>query len=58
MLFSFVADNGTTAGCHHKKDFCSSNPCKNGGKCKEEWGTFLCECKEGHGGKDCSQCKY
>ncbi|KAK6640052.1 hypothetical protein RUM43_008329 [Polyplax serrata] len=54
-LNSFVADNGTIPGCYQKKNFCSSNPCKNAGKCSEGWGTYICECKEGHGGKDCSE---
>lgn len=54
-LNTYVVDNGTHPGCHHKRNFCSSNPCKHGGKCKEGWGTYICECRDGHGGKDCSQ---
>ncbi|XP_045034928.1 protocadherin-like wing polarity protein stan isoform X2 [Daphnia magna] len=54
-LASFVADNGTVAGCQEKKDFCSSNPCRNGGKCRQGFSTFLCECPDGVAGKDCSE---
>ncbi|KAJ8866710.1 hypothetical protein PR048_032571 [Dryococelus australis] len=54
-LNSYVADNGTISGCPEKKDFCMSNPCVNGGKCLDGWGTYLCECPVGFSGKDCSQ---
>ncbi|GLV44458.1 starry night [Carabus blaptoides fortunei] len=53
-LNSFVADNGTTAGCPEKREFCDSNPCRNGGSCREGWSTYKCECSQGFGGKDCS----
>ena len=56
-LASFVADNGTVAGCQEKKEFCSSSPCRNGGKCREGFSTFLCDCPDGVAGKDCSECK-
>lgn len=55
---SFVADNGTTAGCPEKREFCGSHPCRNGGSCKEGWSTYKCDCASGFGGKDCSDCKY
>ncbi|XP_017787025.1 PREDICTED: protocadherin-like wing polarity protein stan isoform X1 [Nicrophorus vespilloides] len=54
-LNSFVADNGTVAGCPEKRSYCSSKPCKNGGVCKEVWSMFRCECAEGFGGKDCGE---
>lgn len=50
-LNSFVADNGTVAGCPEKRPHCASNPCKNGGRCKEGWGTFVCDCDEKWGSK-------
>ena len=36
---------------------CSSNPCKNGGKCKDGLNDFTCECTKGYTGHDCSTCK-
>lgn len=58
FCYSFVADNGTIAGCPEKRSFCQSNPCQHGGKCVDGWGTYLCECTEGWSDKDCSQCEY
>uniref|UniRef100_A0A8C3TG58 Cadherin EGF LAG seven-pass G-type receptor 3 n=1 Tax=Chelydra serpentina TaxID=8475 RepID=A0A8C3TG58_CHESE len=52
-LATYIANNGTSAGCHAKHTFCDSNPCKNGGTCSVGWGTFSCECPVGFGGKDC-----
>ena len=57
-LTSFVADNGTVAGCQEKKEFCSSSPCRNGGKCREGFSTFVCDCPDGVAGKDCSESKF
>ncbi|OCT83376.1 hypothetical protein XELAEV_18025917mg [Xenopus laevis] len=50
---SYIANNGTSAGCHGKHTFCDSNPCKNGGTCSATWGSFNCDCPLGFGGKDC-----
>ncbi|KAM8930807.1 cadherin EGF LAG seven-pass G-type receptor 3 [Pelodytes ibericus] len=52
-LASYIANNGTSAGCHAKHSFCDSSPCKNGGSCSVAWGTFTCDCPLGFGGKDC-----
>uniref|UniRef100_A0A8B9IZ00 Cadherin EGF LAG seven-pass G-type receptor 3 n=1 Tax=Amazona collaria TaxID=241587 RepID=A0A8B9IZ00_9PSIT len=52
-LASYIANNGTAAGCHAKHTFCDSSPCKNGGTCSVSWGTFSCLCPVGFGGKDC-----
>ncbi|XP_069162090.1 protocadherin-like wing polarity protein stan isoform X3 [Procambarus clarkii] len=54
-LTSFVADNGTFPGCPEKNSFCRSHPCQNGGSCRETFGTYICSCPDGWGGKDCSQ---
>lgn len=54
-LNSFVADNGTLAGCPEKRLHCASNPCKHGGTCREGWGTFVCDCNDKWGSKDCSE---
>ncbi|PSN41253.1 Protocadherin-like wing polarity protein stan [Blattella germanica] len=54
-LNSYVADNGTVAGCPEKKAFCLSNPCTHGAKCREGWGTYLCDCPEKWSDKDCSR---
>ena len=50
----YVEDHGTMAGCQRKQDFCRVAPCKHGGTCKEGWDSYLCECPESWGGKDCS----
>ncbi|XP_030062620.1 cadherin EGF LAG seven-pass G-type receptor 3 [Microcaecilia unicolor] len=52
-LAAYIANNGTSAGCHAKHSFCDSSPCKNGGSCSVTWGSFTCECPLGFGGKDC-----
>lgn len=52
-LNSFVADNGTTAGCPEKRSFCSTMPCYNNGKCREIWSGYVCECEEGYAGPRC-----
>ncbi|XP_046828165.1 protocadherin-like wing polarity protein stan isoform X1 [Vespa crabro] len=52
-LNSFVADNGTNAGCPEKNAFCSSIPCKNNGECREVWDGFICECTENFAGPTC-----
>ncbi|XP_063379045.1 protocadherin-like wing polarity protein stan [Cydia fagiglandana] len=54
-LNSFVADNGTIAGCSQKRSHCDNGPCHNDGVCRDLWDTYLCECTEGHTGKDCSE---
>lgn len=54
-LNSFVADNGTYPGCPEKQRFCQSHPCKNGATCHEAFGTYVCDCLPGWGGKDCSE---
>uniref|UniRef100_T1K1W7 Uncharacterized protein n=1 Tax=Tetranychus urticae TaxID=32264 RepID=T1K1W7_TETUR len=53
-LNSYVANNLTTPGCLDKRDFCQSHPCMNGGTCIESWGSYMCRCKDGYLGKDCS----
>ena len=54
-LNNYVMEYGTAPGCPEKKNFCLSQPCKNGGKCKEGWGTYRCICPDGFGQKDCSE---
>lgn len=56
-LNSFVDDHATTPGCPEKRSYCNSKPCKNGGACSEGWSMYHCDCPEGFGGKDCSECK-
>ncbi|KAL1376809.1 hypothetical protein pipiens_004292 [Culex pipiens pipiens] len=47
-LNSYIADNGTIAGCPQKSASCSSEPCFNGGTCREGWGEgWQCECLDG-----------
>ncbi|XP_071982915.1 cadherin EGF LAG seven-pass G-type receptor 3 isoform X3 [Engystomops pustulosus] len=52
-LASYIANNGTSAGCNAKQSYCDPNPCKNGGNCTVAWGTYTCACPLGFGGKDC-----
>lgn len=54
-LNSYVANNGTAAGCSAKRGFCHSHPCRNGGTCEEVWGSYFCQCPDGFGGHDCSE---
>ncbi|KAI8429178.1 hypothetical protein MSG28_007715 [Choristoneura fumiferana] len=54
-LNSFVADNGTIAGCSAKRAQCGSAPCYNGAACADLWDTYRCDCAEGHTGKDCAE---
>jgi len=56
-LHSYVVEHATVKGCPEKRNFCSSQPCKNGGKCIDGWGTFKCNCADGFGQKDCSEGK-
>lgn len=53
-LNTYVADNGSTSGCPEKKEYCNSQPCRNGGTCREGWSTFKCDCMQGYGGKECT----
>ncbi|KAK6318507.1 hypothetical protein J4Q44_G00117980 [Coregonus suidteri] len=54
-MASFVANNGTAAGCTAKKDFCTKSVCLNGGMCVNKWSTYSCDCPLGYGGKNCEQ---
>lgn len=54
-LNSYVADNGTTAGCPAKILSCASEPCFNGATCHEGWGTHICDCPEGYTGHACQE---
>ncbi|CAG0915025.1 unnamed protein product [Notodromas monacha] len=53
-LNDFVYNNGTKSGCEPKMNYCSSNPCQRNAPCTEGWGTYICNCPPGWGGKDCS----
>lgn len=52
---SYIANNGTIAGCPAKKNFCMSDVCQNGGVCNSKWNTYSCDCPTGYGGKNCEQ---
>ncbi|XP_074554309.1 cadherin EGF LAG seven-pass G-type receptor 1 isoform X2 [Halichoeres trimaculatus] len=52
---SYIANNGTTAGCPAKRNFCMNEVCQNGGMCVSKWNTYSCDCPTGYGGKNCEQ---
>uniref|UniRef100_A0A336MVD4 CSON001872 protein n=1 Tax=Culicoides sonorensis TaxID=179676 RepID=A0A336MVD4_CULSO len=54
-LNTYVADNGTIAGCPQKNSACDSDPCYNGGSCIEGFGVYRCECPEGFSGNSCQE---
>ncbi|XP_073973404.1 protocadherin-like wing polarity protein stan isoform X2 [Rhodnius prolixus] len=54
-LNKFVGNNGSKVGCVERDSYCSSSPCKNGGICRDSWGTFICQCTDGWSGADCSE---
>ncbi|XP_058836851.1 protocadherin-like wing polarity protein stan isoform X3 [Topomyia yanbarensis] len=55
-LNSFIADNGTVSGCPQKSATCASEPCFNGGTCREGWGEgWECECPDGFTGNSCQE---
>ncbi|XP_069485338.1 cadherin EGF LAG seven-pass G-type receptor 1 isoform X3 [Ambystoma mexicanum] len=54
-MASFIANNGTIAGCSAKKNFCEKTVCQNGGTCVNKWSTYACECPLHFGGKNCEQ---
>ncbi|XP_056280679.1 cadherin EGF LAG seven-pass G-type receptor 1 isoform X1 [Pseudoliparis swirei] len=54
-MASYVANNGTEAGCPTKKNFCMDDLCQNGGVCVSRWDTHSCDCPTGYGGKNCEQ---
>ncbi|KAL2093590.1 hypothetical protein ACEWY4_010902 [Coilia grayii] len=54
-MASFIANNGTSAGCDAKRDFCTKSVCQNGGLCVNKWNTYSCSCPLGFGGKNCER---
>ncbi|XP_008587228.1 PREDICTED: cadherin EGF LAG seven-pass G-type receptor 1, partial [Galeopterus variegatus] len=54
-MASFIANNGTRAGCAARRSFCDGTWCQNGGTCVDRWNTYLCECPLRFGGKNCEQ---
>ncbi|XP_063053636.1 cadherin EGF LAG seven-pass G-type receptor 1 [Engraulis encrasicolus] len=52
-MASYIANNGTAAGCDAKRDFCTKDVCRNGGVCVNKWDTYSCSCPLGFGGKNC-----
>ncbi|XP_034499585.1 cadherin EGF LAG seven-pass G-type receptor 1, partial [Ailuropoda melanoleuca] len=54
-MASFIANNGTRAGCAAQRNFCEGTWCQNGGTCVSRWNTYLCECPLRFGGKNCEQ---
>ena len=39
--------------CLPDGDQCKSSPCKNGGDCVDQMGTYTCNCKRNYVGSDC-----
>lgn len=44
--------------CSNKIDYCSSNPCVNGGVCRSTSSGFTCSCPQSHTGNFCQIRKY
>ena len=38
-------------------DECDSNPCQNGGTCKDQVNSYMCECVPGYDGDECENGK-
>ncbi|CAF3912434.1 unnamed protein product [Adineta steineri] len=45
--------NFTGLRCEQEVDFCSSNPCKDNGRCLSEKSGYRCQCYEGYIGENC-----
>ncbi|XP_072571150.1 cadherin EGF LAG seven-pass G-type receptor 2 isoform X1 [Paramormyrops kingsleyae] len=54
-MAGYIANNGTVPGCPSKREFCSKNPCLNGGTCVNQWASFVCRCPLGFGGPNCER---
>ncbi|XP_074128198.1 cadherin EGF LAG seven-pass G-type receptor 1 isoform X2 [Sminthopsis crassicaudata] len=52
---SFIANNGTRAGCAAQENHCQKIWCQNGGTCVNKWNTYICDCPLRYGGKNCEQ---
>ncbi|KAF6117915.1 cadherin EGF LAG seven-pass G-type receptor 1 [Phyllostomus discolor] len=52
-MASFIANNGTRAGCAAQRNYCDGVWCQNGGTCVTRWSTYLCQCPLRFGGKNC-----
>ena len=39
--------------CFVVPNYCSSNPCMNGGTCTDGVDSYICECDSGYAGDDC-----
>ncbi|KAJ7353830.1 hypothetical protein OS493_032104, partial [Desmophyllum pertusum] len=49
-----LTDNGHQHQCVDDNGPCSPNPCKNGGTCNTNSGSFTCSCPSGYTGDNCS----
>ena len=57
--YTKMANVATIFGRCALKDFCTPNPCINGGKCNQTDTNFLCECRHtAYTGSCCQKCKY
>lgn len=45
--------NGTGPRCNEDVNECKKNPCKNGGRCINSQGSYVCKCQPGYSGHDC-----
>lgn len=45
--------NGTGPRCNEDVNECKKTPCKNGGRCINSQGSYVCKCQPGYSGHNC-----
>ena len=53
--FMFILGNKPYSVSVTVVDPCSSNPCKNGATCENRGGNFVCQCRDGWAGPQCTE---
>lgn len=53
LVAMWVLLNGTGPRCNEDVNECKKNPCKNGGRCLNSQGSYVCKCQPGYSGHNC-----